>query len=254
LCAERKKGLRRLILCPTHNSMVRLPALVEAFASCDERDRASIAQFARVIREAGLLPTTKRGRGAARMGALEAAILMIGLNAAGTPSGAPAAIRGYQNARALPPNAKDYQPLNYLSKHSFPLALAALLGDMPSLVAKLSRDLLHLGITKSEIENTFAQPSWIEVSLHRPAIFGSIKLKFWEERKINSDVPTFGMIWRPRTARDAENAAWWPVGQFRSTTVTLTARTIFCISYCLNAEMWNRHSVDWDWPEILRRG
>ena len=45
--------------------MAKLPALVDALAAADYRSRATIDQIARVVREAGYIPTTKRGSGAA---------------------------------------------------------------------------------------------------------------------------------------------------------------------------------------------
>lgn len=75
--------------------MAKLPALVRAFAKFDERDERTIEQFARVIREAGELPTTKRGVGAAEMGAKEAAKLFIALNGSDGPKGAVKAIQDF---------------------------------------------------------------------------------------------------------------------------------------------------------------
>jgi hypothetical protein len=48
--------------------MARLPTLVDALTAADgRRDRATIANIARAIREAGLLPPSARGRGATPM-------------------------------------------------------------------------------------------------------------------------------------------------------------------------------------------
>lgn len=72
--------------------MARLPALLEAIAKVDGRERATIDHYARLIREAGLIPTTKRGVGASAMTVREAANLLIGLNAAETPKDAPSSV------------------------------------------------------------------------------------------------------------------------------------------------------------------
>jgi len=65
--------------------MAKLPALVSALATGDGRDHATIDYFARTLREAGLLPTTKRGVGSAEMTPREAASLLIGVNVSETP-------------------------------------------------------------------------------------------------------------------------------------------------------------------------
>ena len=72
--------------------MAKLPALVTALAEVDGRDHATIDYYARVIREAGYIPTTKRGSGAAEMTAREAANLLIALCGTDSPKDAPLAI------------------------------------------------------------------------------------------------------------------------------------------------------------------
>lgn len=59
--------------------MARLPALVDALAAVDGRERGVIDHMAREIREAGLIQTTKRGRGSAEMSSLDAAHLILGI-------------------------------------------------------------------------------------------------------------------------------------------------------------------------------
>ncbi len=59
--------------------MASLPGLVDALAKVDGRDRGVIDHMAREIREAGLIQTTKRGRGAAEMTSLDAAHLVLGV-------------------------------------------------------------------------------------------------------------------------------------------------------------------------------
>jgi len=59
--------------------MARLPALIDALTLCDDRPRGTIDHIARTMREAGLIQTTKRGRGAAEMTARDAAALVLGL-------------------------------------------------------------------------------------------------------------------------------------------------------------------------------
>jgi hypothetical protein len=79
--------------------MAKLPALVTVLAEVDGRDRATVDHYARTIREAGYIPTTKRGSGAAEMTAREAANLLIALCGADAPKEAPLAIDRFRSLR-----------------------------------------------------------------------------------------------------------------------------------------------------------
>ena len=57
--------------------MARLPALIDALAKVDGRERAPLEALARVVREGGLIATTKRGSGAAMMVVKDAANLLL---------------------------------------------------------------------------------------------------------------------------------------------------------------------------------
>ena len=65
--------------------MVRLPALITEYARMDGRPRSAIAWYARLAREGGKLPTTKRGLGASHMGVREAVNLILACNGAEDP-------------------------------------------------------------------------------------------------------------------------------------------------------------------------
>jgi hypothetical protein len=89
--------------------MGKLPTLVRALAECDERDRATLDHIARVIREAGWIPTTKRGSGASDMTFREAANLLIAASVAeAEPRLAANAVHQYRTLIA-----QDISPLNY---------------------------------------------------------------------------------------------------------------------------------------------
>ncbi|AWN43433.1 hypothetical protein [Methylobacterium durans] len=81
---------------------MKLPGLVKLLAEGDERGEAAIAHIARIIREAGHLPTTKRGRGASDMGVLEAANLLIAANATDVPAKVSEAVETFRNLRQIP--------------------------------------------------------------------------------------------------------------------------------------------------------
>lgn len=80
--------------------MASLPNLVTAIAQVDDRERATIDHFARVIREAGFIQTTKRGSGSAAMTVRDAANLLIGLNGAESAKAALLAIPRFRSLRA----------------------------------------------------------------------------------------------------------------------------------------------------------
>ena len=73
--------------------MARGPSLITAYSRSDGRDFTAIQHFARTIREAGLIPTTKRGRGAAPVTEREAVNLLLAANGADSAPDAPRAVR-----------------------------------------------------------------------------------------------------------------------------------------------------------------
>lgn len=82
--------------------MAKLPAIIELIAKHDSKSAATISNYARVLRDAGILPTGKRGRGAPDMHATEVADLVIGLAGASDAVGAPYAVEILRNAKLLP--------------------------------------------------------------------------------------------------------------------------------------------------------
>jgi hypothetical protein len=79
--------------------MARLPALIDAIAQFDGRGRPTLEHMARLIRQAGYIQTTKRGRGAAEMTENDAAALLIGVNATEDPSKTSDAVRLFSELR-----------------------------------------------------------------------------------------------------------------------------------------------------------
>lgn len=89
--------------------MARLPALVDAIAAHDPRERPTLAHIARQVRNAGLIESTKRGAGAARMTFRDAATLVIGAYGDTNPAGAVGAV---ERMRAFTPEAPDMLAAN----------------------------------------------------------------------------------------------------------------------------------------------
>ncbi len=83
--------------------MARLPALVDALTEADKvRDRATIDNIARAVREAGLLPTSGAGHRAAHMSVQNAADLLIATNLVLPRGRAADATRQIRSLRRLP--------------------------------------------------------------------------------------------------------------------------------------------------------
>lgn len=90
--------------------MARLPALIARYAECDGRPRKTIGWYARVAREAGKLPTTKRGSGAAHMGVPEVVNLLLACNVAEEAKDGPRIIEQLRSLRPRPSeNAADLE-------------------------------------------------------------------------------------------------------------------------------------------------
>ena len=84
--------------------MARLPAIIDLIAKHDTRSVATINNYARVLREAGVLSKGKRGRGAPHLTTSEAADLILGLAGASDAVGAPHAVSALRQA-VLEPKA-----------------------------------------------------------------------------------------------------------------------------------------------------
>jgi hypothetical protein len=81
--------------------MATLSDLVAVTAKVEGLDPASVALYARQIREAGLIKTSGRGTSAAVMGLPDAANLLIGVNTAKSAPQAPAAVRLFRDLHAF---------------------------------------------------------------------------------------------------------------------------------------------------------
>lgn len=82
--------------------MARLPALLDKYQRLDGRDYSALQNIARTIREAGFIPTTKRGSGASAMSEREVVNLILGANGAESASEAPEAVKRLRSLEAFP--------------------------------------------------------------------------------------------------------------------------------------------------------
>lgn len=79
--------------------MVRLPAFLEVLADLDGRRRETFEEVAMVLRRAGQLPPTKRGRGATAVDDCMAANLLLAAMADAAPSACPRSVQIYRSLR-----------------------------------------------------------------------------------------------------------------------------------------------------------
>jgi hypothetical protein len=115
----------------------KLPTLIAKLAPLDGRSVEALAHVARVIRERGLITTTKRGVGAAEMSVRDTTNLLIALNGAQVPKDAPDAVEHYRSfSRSYPPEHRPYPELMYqaFNASTFGDALEKLIETVPLLV------------------------------------------------------------------------------------------------------------------------
>lgn len=118
--------------------MSTLPVLVTALAEVDSRDRATIEYFARTIRQAGYITTGKRGMGAAKVTAREAANLLIALAGAESARDAPVEIDRFRSLCKFDPGEPgDNLPQvikDVMNSDTFGEAIDVLVEGTPELV------------------------------------------------------------------------------------------------------------------------
>ncbi|HEX4196219.1 MAG TPA: hypothetical protein VHZ26_02130 [Caulobacteraceae bacterium] len=171
--------------------MARLPALIDDLAKHDPRGRATVEHVARVVREAGLIQTTKRGRGAADMTVSDAAALLIGLCCTEVPKDAPDAVREFKEMEPTKLfSRRHYFPREFASvmgAQTFGLALEQLILSTATLEEQgreLSRRTTHrmrpgsLSRPPSPISRTRDHYLWAEVRFFTPLASASVKVSF----------------------------------------------------------------------------
>lgn len=157
--------------------MARLPALIDALTLCDDRPRGTIDHVARTLREAGLIQTTKRGRGAAEMTALDAAALLLGLY--GLADASPDAIAQVQVLADLKRFGRATRKGSPFGEHDplpdvlRPVTTAARLLDAVAALIELA-PLLHPSTGEKDVMPTGRFQA--ELDLRRPRLSASIQI------------------------------------------------------------------------------
>lgn len=163
--------------------MAKLPALVNALTEVDERERPTLDHFARVIREAGLIPTTKRGSGAADMTTREATNMLIAVNTADSPKLAPVAVTHYRSLKGM-----NYGPVRkpegifgrINDASNFGEALEVLIEGAPEIQTSFSEFIDNAYSNyPEEVRATFKNGTHlanVEVSFSRPYPYAEIRV------------------------------------------------------------------------------
>lgn len=212
--------------------MAKLPALVAALTECDDRDRATLDWVARAIREAGCIPTGKRGAGAADMTFREAANLLIGANAAETPKQSALAVVQFRTLRPTdlsPQREKEGVFARIDEAETFGEALEALIEGSPELLVSLMQyvDDAYSGHNEEQrrllkgrlLSGDLAK---VEVAFSRPNPFAWIKVS---TSPFGSETTEYHWVFAQEVSLLREG--FYPqVESDRVTTVTIGIRTL----------------------------
>ncbi len=159
--------------------MARLPALIAALADLDGRPRSAINHYARTIREAGFIQTTKRGVGAAAMTARDAAALVIGLYGAQDAASSASTVEAFQalpikrtRSPYIPPLVKSFSQTDSLID-----ALAAIIELAPRIVPhRVFDDYERIDKISLPVE---ARGFDVQVSFYRPLLHAELQVSFY---------------------------------------------------------------------------
>lgn len=200
--------------------MARLPALIDDLAEHDTRGRATVELIARMIREAGHIQTTGRGRAAAEMTAKDAAALLIGLCTAEAPKDAPKAVELFST---LVPFGQTEEELSLFE--IFPNELGKIASSLTFLealesVISCSEDILRMrnrassyyGRTifpSSRREFPFETRFFFSVVFHQPSPRGKIIIE-WEDEDARSIRRFHRQFYHPQYAGHIKGAGSQP--------------------------------------------
>lgn len=156
--------------------MARLPALIDALAAADGRPRRSVDHVAREVREAGLIQTTKRGRGAAAMTPVDAAYLMLGLYGAQTPGDAKAAAQELADFRNIVPGPVDPELEAIRAAPDLVHAMAALIELGPLISAPTGLTDIFMEETNPRYPKLLPKGWTIHLTFERPVVEARLDL------------------------------------------------------------------------------
>ena len=172
--------------------MATLSELVATIAKAEGMDLATVALFARYVREAGFIEKKGRGPSAANMGVKDAANLLIAINAASSVRAAASVVPVYKSLVAI-----GDETIHGTFGEALELLIAsAIEGKLPGSflskdVSDIVRDSFERG--KSDISISFERPS-PSVSFH---IAAPSRQEEFAPGVYNTITPVFGAIFFP---------------------------------------------------------
>jgi hypothetical protein len=184
-----------------------------------------------MVRERGLLPTTKRGLGAAEMGGKEVAVLLIALHAANAPTTAAKAVQEFyslcwEDWRGVHGPVPEPWKSHFEGK-SFGEAFGTLLEILPRVVTSMLQVATEDGLPMEEAAVALrADPTWLRVTMNRPLL--SAEIRFGQRRP-----PMFLGSWRqsepsPNGRREL----------FMTSSVDILPPTFLHLSRAIHPEAW----------------
>jgi hypothetical protein len=220
------------------NGMATLTDLVEAVARVEGMDTATVALFARTVREAGLIRTAGRGLSAAHMNFVDAANLLIAVNASMSVREAPTTVRIFRALRCsyhtnsdaeLPHLRRDKYGWVGLRDIRFGHALEQLL---QSVSERASLDMfLSVPLTQT-ISRDFAKSKVkLEIEFNKPIPLVSIDI--YEQEQELADPPAFGFFFTREDLSSPPSFKRYP--QDRNEKTQIGYRTVRAIADCLGS-------------------
>lgn len=161
--------------------MVRLPALLDLFATFGGYERATWEVYARQLRDSGHLPRTKRGRGAEHATLLDAAHLIIAGMATSNPTHSAAAMERVSKLLTVVgrTSSADYLRTNGFTESDRPAEMLAkcigLLGASPDLTMMVTMDRRTLDFVinvEKKVANSSGEDS--------PYQYENVMFKYWK--------------------------------------------------------------------------
>lgn len=125
------------IVCDTPNQrrsiMASLPRVIRTLQPFDGRDEATLAQHARLLREAGLIPGGKRGVGAPHMTNRHAAVLLLGIYGSATPKDSVSTVQALGKLRHHFTGGQFEGRFEWLAQNDFLDGLSILIERVPEI-------------------------------------------------------------------------------------------------------------------------
>jgi hypothetical protein len=225
--------------------MARLPQLIDAVSKTSGRDRSSVEHWARAIREAGLITTTKRGVGAAEMTTRDAANLLIGLCGADTPRDAAKAVHEFRSLKVFAPWSESGEFFDVYERikaaPDFGVAIEELIDGILEILSSFRRYADEAFPSHSEkARSVFAFGSLaqirLEVKLARWPAHASIRVLRDDENHKEVEAYRFDFLQSQQLLRQGSFYTYPPEGCDTKTIMTFGLKTVLGAALAVHGE------------------